>query len=185
MQAYLWCELVHASDCMRSRCIQQGIARVVLQTGKCPQHIRQGLRVKLLQQNEELSHMTTGLMHYHGKRWHFPTCTSADVATTGAVFGTINAGTTAHSAFNDYGQWYKAGWPTHLEGMQGIISCNIQRGTTRVVAQSSVCPQNVAHVLWVVLTNALLQVISSSLQQDSIMIITHAMAAFCIRLDHG
>lgn len=55
VQAYLWCELIHASDRMRSRCIQQGIARVVLQTGKCPQHIRQGLRVELLQQNEQLS----------------------------------------------------------------------------------------------------------------------------------
>lgn len=36
VQAYLWCKLVHASDCMRSRCIQQGIAKVVLQTGKRP-----------------------------------------------------------------------------------------------------------------------------------------------------
>ena len=36
---YLWCELVHASDCMGSRGIQQGVARVVLQTGKRPQHI--------------------------------------------------------------------------------------------------------------------------------------------------
>ena len=58
VQAYLWCKLVHASDCMRSRCIQQGIARVVLQTGKCPQHIGQGLRVELLQQSKELSHIS-------------------------------------------------------------------------------------------------------------------------------
>ena len=58
VQAYLWCELVHASDCMRSRCIQQGIARVMLQTGKCPQHIRQRLRVELLQQNEQLSQIS-------------------------------------------------------------------------------------------------------------------------------
>ena len=62
-------------------------------------------------------------------------------------------------------------WPTYLEGMEGIVSSNIQRGTARVVAQSSVCPQDVAHVLWVVLANALLQVISSSLQQSSTVII--------------
>lgn len=76
-------------------------------------------------------------------------------------------------------------WATYLEGMQGIISSNIQRGTTRVVAQSSVCPQDVAHVLWVVLANALLQVISSSLQQSNIMNITFAITAFCIRLSQG
>lgn len=58
VQAYLWCKLIHASDCMRSRCIQQGIARVMLQTGKCPQHIRQRLRVELLQQNEQLSQIS-------------------------------------------------------------------------------------------------------------------------------
>ncbi len=63
-------------------------------------------------------------------------------------------------------------WPTYLKGMQGIISSDIQRGTTRVVTQSSICPQDVAHVLWVVLANALLQVISSSLQQGSIEIYT-------------
>jgi len=69
--------------------------------------------------------------------------------------------------------------------MQGIISSNVQRGTTRVVTQSSICPQDVAHVLWVVLANALLQVISSSLQQGSIVITTYAITAFCIRLGQG
>ena len=54
--------------------------------------------------------------------------------------------------------------------MQSIISSNIQRRATRVVAKSGIRPQNIAHVLWVVLPNALLQVISCSLQcQDSLV----------------
>ncbi|KAA6428128.1 MAG: hypothetical protein FRX49_01724 [Trebouxia sp. A1-2] len=49
----------------------------------------------------------------------------------------------------------------------GVISSNIQRGTTRVVAQSSVCPQDVAHVLGVVLANALLQCIAESCKETN------------------
>ena len=126
-------------------------------------------------------------MRTHDNSPHAP---SADIATTGVVLEMTNAATLLlfeqlNKQGRIKGQWYKARWPTYLEGMQGIISCNIQRGTTRVVTQSSIRPQDVAHVLWVVLANALLQVISSSLQQSSIVTIIHAMAAFCIRIGQG
>jgi len=113
-------------------------------------------------------------LHPHEQRWNDHQCSN---------FATSQK--SKQSLSDGYGQWHKAMKPTYLEGMEGIISCNIQRGTTRVVTQSSVCPQDVAHVLWVVLANALLQVISSSLQQDSIVIITFATTAFCIRLGQG
>ena len=38
---YLRCELIHAANSMGSRAIKEGIARVMLQTCKCPQHIGQ------------------------------------------------------------------------------------------------------------------------------------------------
>ena len=48
--------------------------------------------------------------------------------------------------------------------MQSVISSNIKRGAARVVAQGGIRPQNVTHILRVVLPNALLQMISCSLQ---------------------
>ena len=55
----------------------------------------------------------------------------------------------------------------HLECVESIVSSHIEWGASRVVAQGSVRPQNVAHVLWVVLPNALLQMVSSSLQHSN------------------
>ena len=63
--------------------------------------------------------------------------------------------------------------------MQSIISSNIQRRAARVVAKGGIRPQYVAHILWVILPNALLQVISCSLQCRDSLVRLHLLVQKC------
>ena len=51
--SYLRCELFYATHSMGSGAIKEGIARVVFQTCKCPQHIGQRLRIELLHRQQQ------------------------------------------------------------------------------------------------------------------------------------